>query len=444
MRLGFLGGATPHVEHVDLPVTKRQLEIFGNVGGRRGPPRAGFYLSPPPCLVMRDGGWWEYEFCFDRWIRQYHQENNVIKSEYFLGFGPRAGITAGDEDDYDPIKDALKGRTVASDENDELLAKHQKIPLTPPPFSPLVSGNPLSRPLLYDDGVHSVARKLAEHGQPLRPPPPEPTGGSYSCSRDLDLRWASLRASAAAKSSQSEKTRSAPPPPSEHVAIQYGGGSRCASTGNAAREAQVVFVCDRAWSTHLTAPGVGGGQGNIQPYEIDVAFNLTEVQTCRYVVFVFGRTICDTISWAKFEGDHSTQLDERGDTTPPPAASAPAAPSAVPADEGVTPSGPGTAAAPVAAPRPGPLDERITAPPTAGRTRGASAVIQTLQTTVGKNGQLSVPSSSSGNEPGANPASGASLDPSDDVAVGEPPDAAQAPKGGSALNEDETLVFTFI
>jgi hypothetical protein len=35
-------------------------------------------------------GWWAYEWCHDKWVRQFHQEQGVVLSEYFLGLGTRA------------------------------------------------------------------------------------------------------------------------------------------------------------------------------------------------------------------------------------------------------------------------------------------------------------------------------------------------------------------
>lgn len=42
------------------------------------------------CVHLLTGGWWRYEWCPGRWIRQYHEVNNVIRSEYYLGVGASA------------------------------------------------------------------------------------------------------------------------------------------------------------------------------------------------------------------------------------------------------------------------------------------------------------------------------------------------------------------
>eukprot|EP01012_Entosiphon_sulcatum_P009396 TRINITY_DN15266_c0_g1_i1.p1 TRINITY_DN15266_c0_g1~~TRINITY_DN15266_c0_g1_i1.p1 ORF type:complete len:731 (+),score=88.77 TRINITY_DN15266_c0_g1_i1:25-2193(+) len=35
-------------------------------------------------------GWWHYELCFDKWLKQYHEEDSVIHTEFFLGLGTKA------------------------------------------------------------------------------------------------------------------------------------------------------------------------------------------------------------------------------------------------------------------------------------------------------------------------------------------------------------------
>ena len=38
-------------------------------------------------IVWNTGGWWTYEFCPGRYLRQYHAEKGVLQSEYVLGVG---------------------------------------------------------------------------------------------------------------------------------------------------------------------------------------------------------------------------------------------------------------------------------------------------------------------------------------------------------------------
>eukprot|EP00667_Euglena_gracilis_P029976 EG_transcript_40642 len=35
-------------------------------------------------------GWWRYEYCGDKWVRQYHEEQGVVTAEFVLGLGPKA------------------------------------------------------------------------------------------------------------------------------------------------------------------------------------------------------------------------------------------------------------------------------------------------------------------------------------------------------------------
>lgn len=44
---------------------------------------------------MKMAGWWVYEFCWNKGIRQYHQDGQQITTEYSLGKGPSHGIKDG-------------------------------------------------------------------------------------------------------------------------------------------------------------------------------------------------------------------------------------------------------------------------------------------------------------------------------------------------------------
>lgn len=62
--------------------------------------------------------WWSYEFCYGRWIRQFHEEKGVVHAEYILGLASGAGAQP------DPIVDT---------------------------------------PLMYRDGAHSLRRKIGSN-----------------------------------------------------------------------------------------------------------------------------------------------------------------------------------------------------------------------------------------------------------------------------------------
>eukprot|EP01062_Namystynia_karyoxenos_P074056 TRINITY_DN70880_c0_g1_i1.p1 TRINITY_DN70880_c0_g1~~TRINITY_DN70880_c0_g1_i1.p1 ORF type:complete len:603 (+),score=198.35 TRINITY_DN70880_c0_g1_i1:76-1884(+) len=55
---------------------------------------------PTTCLSWAAGGWWTYELCISKWVRQYHQDDGVTQSEYVLGLGrdALADDTAGNRE----------------------------------------------------------------------------------------------------------------------------------------------------------------------------------------------------------------------------------------------------------------------------------------------------------------------------------------------------------
>ncbi|KAH3732742.1 PRKCSH domain-containing protein [Pelomyxa schiedti] len=38
--------------------------------------------------IYKSSGWWTYEFCYGGHLRQFHEENGKVASEYFLGYTP--------------------------------------------------------------------------------------------------------------------------------------------------------------------------------------------------------------------------------------------------------------------------------------------------------------------------------------------------------------------
>lgn len=59
------------------------------------------YIHVGGCLRF-DSGWWSYEFCPGKFLRQFHKEQEAIASEFFLGFGPHA--LDGDEVDSQRLR----------------------------------------------------------------------------------------------------------------------------------------------------------------------------------------------------------------------------------------------------------------------------------------------------------------------------------------------------
>ena len=41
------------------------------------------------CWTLREG-WWTYEWCYDKWVRQFHEDKGIFLSEYLLGLGLKA------------------------------------------------------------------------------------------------------------------------------------------------------------------------------------------------------------------------------------------------------------------------------------------------------------------------------------------------------------------
>ncbi|KAJ9461420.1 Protein OS-9-like protein [Diplonema papillatum] len=42
------------------------------------------------CTVLKTNSWWNYELCVHYWLRQYHEEDDVVTEEYFIGRGKNA------------------------------------------------------------------------------------------------------------------------------------------------------------------------------------------------------------------------------------------------------------------------------------------------------------------------------------------------------------------
>jgi hypothetical protein len=59
------------------------------------------FIHTGGCLRF-DSGWWSYEFCPGKFLRQFHKEQEAVASEYFLGFGPHA--LDGDEVDSQRVR----------------------------------------------------------------------------------------------------------------------------------------------------------------------------------------------------------------------------------------------------------------------------------------------------------------------------------------------------
>ena len=65
-------------------------------GGRGQPPEGSIerYLDPvrKACMTKIEG-WWTYEYCHEKWVRQFHQTEAGIESEFYMGMFDRPGTT---------------------------------------------------------------------------------------------------------------------------------------------------------------------------------------------------------------------------------------------------------------------------------------------------------------------------------------------------------------
>lgn len=165
-----------------------------------------------PCLFFHEG-WWDYEYCHGRWLRQFHAENGVVVSDLFLGIHP----------------DALKP--------DDLVAK---------------------RHIRYVDGIHTLQRRLSRVRQPLD------SDAQWFCSHGMNLRLRQL-------GHRLQK-------PSV-VVSRLTNGDMCEARKKP-RETRVVLTCDHKERTLI-------------------GFNVTEMATCEYIVFLVGAAPCDVLEQKK-------------------------------------------------------------------------------------------------------------------------------------------------
>jgi protein OS-9 len=71
-------------------------------------------LSMANLCVQKVGGWFSYDICWERHVRQYHAEGSQLKAEYFLGKGPSYKLENGATDDLTFRVHATGGPYVAA------------------------------------------------------------------------------------------------------------------------------------------------------------------------------------------------------------------------------------------------------------------------------------------------------------------------------------------
>lgn len=202
--------------------------------------------GPAPCIIIGTG-WWHYELCWMRYLRQFHVEDHRIAAEYFLGLGPSS-----------TGHDLFMSRTSA-----------------------------------YVNGDRSVASQLEQmrktkEWQALRSSSLRdlnPGDGSFGCSHWLDARARILRMSSLTsdEAKRGKRTPGATIVSSEVADIRANnaitslmtGGTICDVSGQP-RKTLVVLTCEHE-------------------AELFLGFNVTEEAPCNYVAYVFGASICSTL-----------------------------------------------------------------------------------------------------------------------------------------------------
>lgn len=213
------------------------------------------------CVHLPPGGWWRYEFCPGRWIRQYHEANSVVLSEYFLGI-----------------------RTQSALHDDKV-------------------GN---QKLKYTDGDVRTRDKVRMHLASL---PQSSDSTSPLPESTCDDAWRPPR-----------------------VSIPYEKGSVCDLNGKP-RSATVVYACESL--------------------DESIAWNVTEIRECDYVVVVTGQFACAVLGVPSHDISVDTRPQRKSSTTaaskaqkiapnPPSSAPAPAASSQQPPAVDTNPRGSGS------------------------------------------------------------------------------------------------------
>jgi hypothetical protein len=218
-------------------------------------PRVNRDSNTIPCAVL-SAGWWHYEVCWQRYIRQFHVENQRITAEYFLGLGPVA-LSADDS-----------------------------------------TMNRLSR---YPDGdrsawhqVQTLRTSTQWRAMELTMPKDStallaPGDGHQKCSAWLDARLQQMRF--ATKTQLNPTTRIANPgaavaAQSPATATIYTAGTICDVT-NRPRRTLVVLTCEAR--------------------DQYIGFNVTEESPCNYVVYIYGMAVCKALRQPHQAQGHTTQ-----------------------------------------------------------------------------------------------------------------------------------------
>ena len=286
-----------------------------------------------PCITLNKDQkeWWSYEWCHNRWIRQFHVEKGIIVSEQYLGFGPHAhkvfDLGAHDLDrlrpsdtslppvDPDSLHFYLEHRGIIENPIIQSLDKTHNADYS------LLDDIAAKKNLAYSDGIFTLQQKIVSDqskstsllkkrlekekkkktgGQaqagvnPVKLDTKEQmnqalikqvlsdglkgTEGALYCSQWVDTqqermmqRVAAQRTTAAAAITPIGTTK-----PAKLLSTLMTRGSWCDAIDNY-RETLIVFTCERA-------------------KEVLLSFNVTEISTCSYVMYVYGSVVCSMLN----------------------------------------------------------------------------------------------------------------------------------------------------
>jgi hypothetical protein len=201
-----------------------------------------------PCAIIA-AGWWNYELCWDRYLRQFHTDPQTqrISAEFFLGLGPRA-----------------------LDASDRIVGR-------------------LSR---YVDGDRSVLQQVRSIRTSDAWKVAEATGTAFRSQLQLGSGQLFCSAWLDAKARQQQFASSTTGPARSHTsenqarmipsAVQgnpvvtlYSGGTVCDVTKRP-RRTLVVLACDHQDSKYI-------------------GFNVSEDSPCSYVAYVYGAAVCSLL-----------------------------------------------------------------------------------------------------------------------------------------------------
>lgn len=91
--LGSPEAEQQHRHCVETASTVNQNLVQFNSYHTTNAPFISAFVNDPGCFFLFSG-WWNYELCFNRFVRQFHEEKGVVQSEFILGFAAGCATSA--------------------------------------------------------------------------------------------------------------------------------------------------------------------------------------------------------------------------------------------------------------------------------------------------------------------------------------------------------------